>query len=145
MQGLKYALPGLLYLLVSMLGALMVWDWLVTPDWWLCGGQEMLCLQPMGWPGSALLHLYGILGVLLLLAFGFMLYRFIRLGGARREVNQADRLLLHKTVQEIRNLCRQHQYGQALMLVESLRQKYPDNRQVRELEQRLNRALDHQQ
>lgn len=145
MQGLKHALPALLYLAACVLGALMVWDWLWQPDWWLCRRQEALCLRPLGWSGTVLLGLYGVLGVLILLVFGFMLYRFIRLGGARLEVNQADRLLLHKSVQEIRLLCQQHQYGKALMLVESLRQKYPGNRQVRELERRLNKALDHQQ
>ncbi|MEX0584336.1 MAG: hypothetical protein WEB07_01130 [Natronospirillum sp.] len=39
-------------------------------------------------------------------------------------------------------MCREGRFGHALMLVESLRQKYPDNRQLTELEQRLNLALD---
>lgn len=49
-----------------------------------------------------------------------------------------------RAITDIRALCKQGEFGKALLLVETLRRKYPQNRQLHELEQRLHRALDDQ-
>ena len=142
MHRLKQWLPAIIYAAFAGLGLLMTVIWFTQSDWLFCHFTDALCVGDLGLTGLVLQTLVGMLGLFMAVVFGYMLYRVIRLGGARRVVNEADRLLMHKSIQEIRLLSEKGDYGKALMLVESLRQKYPDNRQIRELEQRLNRSLD---
>ncbi len=142
---LKHHIPAMLYSLFAALGFAMLADGALGSDWVFCTWTAALCVGDLGRVGTILLALYGTLGLALLAAFGFMLYRVIRLGGARVRVNEDDRLLVGRAIGEIRELCQHGEYGKALLLVETLRRKYPDNRQLRELEKRLNKALDQQQ
>lgn len=142
MHRLKQWLPAIIYAAFVGLGLALAVTWFTQPDWLLCYFADALCVGSLGVTGLVLQSLMGLLGLFFALVFGYMLYRVIRLGGARRVVNEADRLLLRKSIQEIRQLSENGDFGKALMLVESLRQKYPDNRQIMELEKRLNRSLD---
>lgn len=142
MHRLKQWLPAIIYAAFSGLGFLMALSWFTQPDWLFCRLTDALCVGTFGITGIILQALAGMVGLIMAVVFGYMLYRVIRLGGAHRVVNEADRLLMHKSIREIRQLCEKGDYGKALLLVESLRQKYPDNRQIRELEKRLNRSLD---
>lgn len=145
MNVMKHWLPAMLYGVGAVLGITLAWTGFLQTDWVLCHLSKQLCISGLGLAGSMLDALVGSLGLVMAAVFSFMLYRFIRLGGARLVVNQADRLLLHRSIREIRQLCAQEQFGKALMLVESLRQKYPSNRQLQELESRLHRSLDQQE
>lgn len=144
-QTLKHWLPAIIYALLSAVGVLLAWTGFLQSDWVFCYLSAGLCISGLGLVGMVLDALVGSLGLFMAISFGFMLYRVIRLGGARRVVNEADRLLLHRSILEIRQLCEQDQFGKALMLVESLRQKYPANKQLKELEARLHRSLDRQE
>lgn len=144
-QTLKHWLPAIIYALLSAVGVLLAWTGFLQSDWVFCYLSAGLCISGLGLVGMVLDALVGSLGLFMAISFGFMLYRVIRLGGARRVVNEADRLLLHRSILEIRQLCEQDQFGKALMLVESLRQKYPANKQLKELEARLHSSLDRQE
>ncbi|MCH8551394.1 MAG: hypothetical protein LAT62_05620 [Natronospirillum sp.] len=138
----KRYIPASIYSALTVLGLAMLADGALGPDWVFCTWTSALCVGDLGRVGITLLALYGSLGMAIAGAFGFMLYRVLRLGGARVTVNHDDRLLVSRAIGEIRDLCQQGEYGKALFLVETLRRKYPDNRQLRELEKRLNKALD---
>lgn len=123
----------------------MIIDGLSGREWLLCQMSSSLCIGDFGSAGVVLRLLYSVVGLALSILSVFTLYRFLRLGGARQQRNEADRLLLQRAILEIRTLYRQQQYARALMLIESLRKKYPNNAQLRELETLLTRELDVQE
>lgn len=127
------------------LGLTLVIDGLSGREWLLCEVTATLCIADFGVSGLILRLLYSVVGLALTILSVFTLYRFLRLGGARQQRNEADRLLLQRAIVEIRTLYRQRQFARALMLIESLRKKYPNNAQLQELETLLARELDVQQ
>ncbi|MFY0664084.1 MAG: hypothetical protein JXQ97_05630 [Natronospirillum sp.] len=144
-QRFMRALPGVIYAAIMALGITMVIDGVSGREWLLCQLSNGLCVGDFGVAGTILRLLYSVVGLAVTILSVFTLYRYLRLGGARQQRNEADRLLLQRAIVEIRTLYRQRQYARALMLIESLRKKYPGNAQLRELEVLLTRELDVQE